>query len=171
MVNTLHISDISFLMFKVSCSVIRGYLADGTSGSGIYSVEHHDHDTVSNGNMVFSFPVDKDMAAVIDTLHFFTVQPYCEKMTLSEAVEGKSENQGVMVIWNDTIDYERYWGDVTPDRLLTVFSVSISITSLMCGIAIDDGYIHNVGLEILFQPESVFRCGKTISSQSYFYIR
>jgi len=127
-----------------SCSAIRGYLKDGTDGPGIYSFEHHAYDTIAKGRSVFNFPVAKSKAYWIDTLHYYTQGKYCKNITLPEALEGKSETQGVLIIHNDSIVYEKYWGDISSDRLATVFSVTKSVTSLMCGIAVDDGYIRSI---------------------------
>ena len=131
-------------MSMTSCSVIRGYRADGSNGPNIFSFEHHVHDTIANGSNAFRFPVAKNRADWIDTLHFFTSGPQVKNATFPEAMSKKSKTQGVMIIQNDSIIYEKYWGSMTADRLATVFSVSKSITSLMCGIAVDDGYIHSI---------------------------
>ena len=128
----------------VSCAAVRGYLKDGKDGPGIYSFAHHLHDTVANGSQAFQFPVAKNRANWIDTLHFYTQEKYCQNITLADALDSKSKTQGVLIIQNDSIVYEKYWGDISSDRLATVFSVSKSITSLMCGIAVDDGYIHSI---------------------------
>lgn len=128
----------------VSCAAVRGYLKDGKDGPGIYSFAHHLHDTVANGSQTFQFPVAKNRANWIDTLHFYTQEKYCQNITLADALDSKSKTQGVLIIQNDSIVYEKYWGDISSDRLATVFSVSKSITSLMCGIAVDDGYIHSI---------------------------
>ena len=127
-----------------SCSVIRGYKADGMDGPNIFSFERHVHDTIANGDHPFRFPVASKRADWIDTLHFFTQGKYYKNITFPEAINTKSNTQGVLIIQNDSIVYEKYWGDMTSDRLATVFSVSKSITSLMCGIAVDDGYIHSI---------------------------
>lgn len=50
----------------------------------------------------------------------------------------------MLIIQNDSIIYEKCVGDITTDRLATVFSVSKSITSLLCGIAVDEGYIKSI---------------------------
>lgn len=128
----------------VSCAAVRGYLKDGKDGPGIYSFVRHLHDTVANGSQAFQFPVAKNRANWIDTLHFYTQEKYCQNITLADALDSKSKTQGVLIIQNDSIVYEKYWGDISSDRLATVFSVSKSITSLMCGIAVDDGYIHSI---------------------------
>lgn len=66
-----------------SCSAIRGYLKDGTDGPGIYSFKHHAHDTIANGRSVFNFPIAKNKAYWIDTLHYYTQEKYCKNITLS----------------------------------------------------------------------------------------
>ena len=127
-----------------SCSIVRGYRADGKIGPDIYSFEHHVHDTIDNGTFPFRFPYAKQQAIWIDTLHFFNQGKHYKNTTLQEAVTGKTDTQGVLVIQNDSIIYEKYWGDISADRMATVFSVSKSITSLLCGIAVDEGCIKNV---------------------------
>ena len=127
-----------------SCAVVRGYVADGLYGPTLYSFEQRAHDTVANGEEAFRFPVATERADWIDTLHFFTQPYYCENITLLEAMNGKTQTQGVLIIHDDSIIYEHYWGEFSADRLATVFSVSKSITSLLCGIAVDEGYIHSI---------------------------
>ena len=137
-----------------SCSLIRGYRADGMDGPDIFSYERHVHDTIANDTQAFRFPVANQKADWIDTLHFYTQGKYCKDLTFPEALNGKSETQGVMIIQNDSIVYERYWGGFTSDRLATVFSVAKSITSLMCGIAVDDGYIRSIDDDVTqYLPE------------------
>ena len=127
-----------------SCAIIRGYRADGADGPGIYSFKRHVHDTIANGHQFFHFPVANNKDEWIDTLHVFTQLPGKKNSTFLEALNGMSRTQGVLIIQNDSIVYEKYWGDFSIDRLATIFSVSKSITSLLCGIAVDDGYIKNV---------------------------
>ncbi len=127
-----------------SCSMIRGYRADGLYGPNIFSFANHVHDTVARGDRAFQFPGDESRAAWLDTLHFYNQPPRCVNQTLEEALGDVSTTQGVMIIHDDRIVYEKYWGDFSADRLATVFSVSKSITSLLCGIAVDEGYIGSI---------------------------
>lgn len=137
-----------------SCSIIRGLRKDGKGGPGIFSFANHPHDTIANGDKVFSFHVAKNQASWIDTLHFFNQGKYYKNATLPKAMDKKSKTQGLMIIHNDSIIYEKYWGEMTSDRLATVFSVSKSITSLMCGIAVDDGYIRSIDDDVTqYLPE------------------
>ena len=127
-----------------ACSMIRGYFADGLNGPGIFSYEHHVHDTIRNGDEVFQFKVAESRADWIDTLRFYNYPPHCLNQTFPEAMANKSATQGIMIIHDDNIVYEMYRGDFSADRLATVFSVSKSITSLLCGIAVDEGYIESI---------------------------
>lgn len=126
-----------------SCSVLRGLRMDGPNGPGLYSFEKRDHEMVVRGERAFSFPEGR-RADWIDTLHFYAVKVGGKQYTLPEAMEFKSSSQGVMIFQHDSLVYERYMGSMTPDRLATVFSVSKSITSLLCGIAVDEGYIRSI---------------------------
>lgn len=127
-----------------SCAIVRGLRTDGKNGPNIFSFEKREVDTIANGEVAYQFPVAQKKADWIDTLHFYNEPHGCEKMTVLEALNKKSRTQGILIIHNDSIVYERYWGDFSSDRMATIFSISKSITSLMCGIAVDDGYIHSI---------------------------
>lgn len=124
-----------------SCAIVRGLKTDGKNGPNIFSFEQREHDTIACGEQTFQFPVGKQ-ADWIDTLRF--VQPHCESKPFGEEMKSASTTQGWLIIHNDSIVYEKYSGDFSADRLATIFSVSKSITSLMCGIAVDDGYIRSI---------------------------
>lgn len=131
-------------LYLSSCAIIRGYRADGLDGPNIFSFEHCEHDTIAKGDQSFQFPVAMYRPYWLDTLHFYNEAPRCVNMTFEEAIKDASRTQGVMIIHNDSIVYEKYWGDFSADRLATVFSVSKSITSLLSGIAVDEGYIKSI---------------------------
>ena len=134
-----------------SCAIIRGLTTDGKYGPNIFSFEHREHDTIANGSQTYQFPVGK-RANWIDTLNFS--QPHCESKPFGEEMEAASTTQGWLIIHNDSIVYEKYCGDFSADRMATIFSVSKSITSLMCGIAIDDGYIRSIDDSVtVYLPE------------------
>lgn len=126
-----------------SCSIFRALKVDGKNGPTVYSYKKRQVDTIANGDLAFHFPVGKH-AEWLDTLHFLNNQPYGDSMTFSEVIDTKGDNQAVLIIHNDSIVYEKYWGDYSADHMATIFSITKSITSLLCGIAIDDGYIHSV---------------------------
>lgn len=127
-----------------SCAMIRGYMKEGMDGPNIFSFETCEYDTIAKGEQSFTFPVAKKQADWLDTLRFYDRPPYYSDMTFTEAMDVKSKTQGVLIIHNDSIVYERYWGEFSADRMATIFSVSKSITSLLCGIAVDEGYIESI---------------------------
>ena len=150
--NTKHLTRITkrTILFALcailmsSCSIVRGLRTDGKNGPNIFSFEQREVDTIANGEMIFQFPVAEKKADWIDITHFPHTAHPCEYMTYLEAFTKESSTQGLLVVHNDSIVYERYWGDFSADRMATIFSVSKSITSLMCGIAVDDGYIRSI---------------------------
>ena len=115
---------VAFGIVLSSCSMIRGYRADGLNGPNIFSFERHVHDTVPNGDQVFRFKVAESRADWIDTLHFYNEKPNKVNLTFREAMWDKSNTQGIMIIHDNEIVYEMYRGDFTADRLATVFSIS-----------------------------------------------
>ena len=139
----IHCSALSLLLFT-SCSIVRGYLADGAYGPTSFSYEKQLKDTIVNRSDVFTFCRATKQADWIDTLHFFNQGRMCSNCTMWEAIGPKTETQGVLIIHNDSIVYEKCTGDITPDKIAGVFSVTKSVTSLLCGIAVDEGYIKSV---------------------------
>ncbi|MBR4723082.1 MAG: serine hydrolase, partial [Muribaculaceae bacterium] len=77
-------------------------------------------------------------------LHFFNQGKRYVDNTMWEAIGPKTDTQGVLIIHNDTIIYEKCTGEMATDKIVGVFSVTKSITSLLCGIAVDDGYIKSI---------------------------
>lgn len=56
-------------------------------------------------------------------------------------VRGKG---ALLIVRNDSILLEEYYGNVKKYQQLNIFSISKAITSLLCGIAIDEGKIESV---------------------------
>ena len=109
-----------------SCSIFRALKTDGKDGPTVYSYKKRQVDTIATGDVAFQFPVGKH-AVWLDTLHFLNNQPY-------------GDNQAVLIIHNDSIVYEKYLGDYSADHMATIFSITKSITSLLCGLDFDDVY-------------------------------
>lgn len=69
---------------------------------------------------------------------------------------GYSNINGIVVVRNGSIAYEKYYNGHGPDDTYHVASVTKSIISALIGIAIDAGYIQNVDQKVLdFFPEYV----------------
>ena len=66
------------------------------------------------------------------------------KMTYDEYLAQKTTTTAFLVIRNDSILYEQYFRGYSRDSISKIFSVSKSITSLLTGIAVDEGYIESV---------------------------
>ena len=75
-----------------SCATMRGYLVDGKDGPDIYSYKHHSHDTNANGLHTFQFPIAKEKAVWLNTLHFYNQGKYFKDVTLSEVLLASSSN-------------------------------------------------------------------------------
>lgn len=59
-----------------------------------------------------------------------------------------------LIIQNDTIQYENYWRKYEEASVVASFSMAKSITSILVGIAIDEGYIQSVNEPITnYVPE------------------
>lgn len=92
---------------------------------------------IPKGNKVYSLP--KKLIS-LDNLKFnfkgesVTVDEYFKRQNVA----------GLLVIKNGHIVYERYGLGNTEDTLWCSFSVAKSVTSLLVGAAIKDGYINNV---------------------------
>lgn len=138
------ISYLLAISLLTSCTIIRGYMADGAYGPTSFSYEKQLKDTIVNRSEVFTFDHASLQADWIDTLHFFNQGRMYSNTTMWEAIGPKTETQGVLIVKDDSIVYEKCTGDITPDKIAGVFSVTKSITSLLCGIAVDEGYIKSI---------------------------
>lgn len=127
-----------------SCSVVRGYRADGAYGPTSFSYEKQLKDTIVNHGDVFSFHRATNPCSWIDTLHFFNQGKRYTNCSMWEAIGPKTDTQGVLIIQNDSIVYEKCIGDMAIDKAAGVFSVTKSVTSLLCGIAVDEGHIKSI---------------------------
>lgn len=85
-----------------------------------------------------------------------TLKMDSEKLSKLETVikSQYSNINGIVVVRNGYIAYERYFNGYGPDNTHHVASVTKSIISALIGIAIDAGYIKNVDQKVLdFFPE------------------
>ena len=124
---------------------MRGYLRDGAYGPTSFSYEKQQlKDTIVNRGEVFTFNTASSQWDWLDTLHFFNQGKRYVDKTMWEAIGPKTETQGVLIIQNDSIVYEKCTGEMAVDKIAGVFSITKSFTSLLCGIAVDEGAIRSV---------------------------
>ena len=64
--------------------------------------------------------------------------------TIGEYFSRVRGNGALLIVRNDSILLEEYYGNVRQHQPVNVFSISKAVTSLLCGIAIDEGYIDSV---------------------------
>jgi CubicO group peptidase (beta-lactamase class C family) len=119
-------------------------MSDGAYGPTSFSYEKQLKDTIVNHSQVFTFFGKEHQYDWIDTLHFFNQGKRYVNTSMWEAIGPKTETQGVLIIQNDSIVYEKCTGNMAADKIAGVFSVTKSITSLLCGIAVDEGYIKSI---------------------------
>lgn len=94
---------------------------------------------VGTGDDIYRFPVSDR-----DPLGEMTLTPKDEKMSLTRWLDDESSTISFLVVQHDSIVYEQYFDGYEPEDIATIFSVSKSVTSLLTGIAVDEGLIDDV---------------------------
>ncbi len=61
--------------------------------------------------------------------------------TIGEFFKRVRGDGALLIVRNDTILLEEYYGDFSPLSPSNIFSISKAVTALLCGIAVDEGYI------------------------------
>ncbi len=127
-----------------SCTVFRAMKYGNVS---VNDYQKYDQDTVKRGSTTFSF-IEKTQPNFLDTLHidyYFAREDTTRQMTINEAQNlYKDFQSAVLIIRNDSILFENYYGGWNSDTQSTIFSVTKTITSMLCGIALRDGYIRSL---------------------------
>lgn len=73
--------------------------------------------------------------------------------TLDEYFSRFRGNGALLIVRNDTILLERYYGNFSKLSPSNVFSVTKSVTALLCGIAADEGYLSATDTITKYIPE------------------
>lgn len=127
-----------------SCVVTRG-IKYGNASVDDYSI--FEQDTVVRGLQTFRFADVQLNSTLIDTLKFDIYLSKADtllNLTLREAMDYYDIPSAAIVIQNDTILFEHYSGGWDGDSQSCIFSVTKTVTSLLCGIALKDGYIKSL---------------------------
>ncbi|MDE6329050.1 MAG: beta-lactamase family protein [Duncaniella sp.] len=61
--------------------------------------------------------------------------------TIGEYFSRVRGNGALLIVRNDTILLEQYYGNFSEQSPSNIFSITKAVTSLLCGIAVDEGYI------------------------------
>ena len=113
-----------FLFSLVSCNVLVRYMKYGSEDTDDYQI----------------FP--KYEFKENSRKYTFETRSNSQLDSLESLLE-KTSTRSFIVIKNDSILFEKYFRNYKRDDISTVFSVSKSVTSLLVGIAIDEGYIKS----------------------------
>lgn len=132
------------IIFLQSCVVTRG-IKYGNASVDDYTI--FEQDTVARGVQAFKFHEKQQNNTLVDTLKF---DIYLSKtdtllnLTLREAMDYYDIASAAIVIQNDTILFEHYSGGWDGDSQSCIFSVTKTVTSMLCGIALKEGYIKSL---------------------------
>ena len=127
-----------------SCVVTRA-IKYGNASVDDYTV--FEQDTVAKGLSTFKFADAQQKSKLVDTLKFniyLSKSDTLLNLTLREAMDYMDVPSAAIVIQNDTILFEHYSGGWNRDSQSCIFSVTKTITSMLCGIALKDGYIKSL---------------------------
>ena len=127
-----------------SCVVTKG-VKYGNASIDDYTI--FEQDTVYKGSFSYNFYEKQQRANLIDTLKFEIYRSKADtllNLTLRETMDYVDVPSAAIVIQNDTILFEHYSGGWNQDSQSCIFSVTKTITSLLCGVALKDGYIKSL---------------------------
>ncbi len=127
-----------------SCTVYKG-LKYGNAAVDDYTI--FEQDVVKKGNHSFTFAELPKAERVLDTMkvNFYSArQDSIYRMSIAESMEEINKPAAALIVKNDTIVFEHYHGGWDKDTRSCIFSVTKTITSMLCGIAIKDGYIKSL---------------------------
>ena len=131
-------------MLTTSCVVSRAILYGDASVDDYRAFEQ---ENIAKGDYTFRFSESAESERMLDTMRFEWMlfgKGEIAQMTIDEAITPSVDNAALIIIHRDTILYERYFGEWNIDTQSQIFSVTKSITSMLCGVALNEGYIHSL---------------------------
>ena len=143
---TYNVLFIVAMLLLSSCSVFRGLALDGPSGPDIYEYQKLERDTIFKGDNPFHFPLAASHRCIDRSMHItYKKAGNIGKVRIDSLVEQWFGKDGqLLIIHNDSVVYDQWTEPFYPGKNATIFSVSKSLTGLLCGIAVDEGYIKGV---------------------------
>ena len=134
-ITVVYLCDVSYLFHGIRCTYLRGE----SSAQIDDNVFFHTRDV--SAKKPFDIPFSKNYT----------------DLDLSDSLElvlKKSKSVAFLVVKNDSVLVEKYWGDGNQGSLTNSFSMAKSIVSLLVGSAIKEGYISDVNQSVFdFLPE------------------
>lgn len=154
---------------KIAFFLIIGCLQSCHIGRMIryYKADIDDHKIfpyteVNKGNETFYFK-DGTNSELAKKIHEISVFKENENYDINDFLDTQTEATSFLVIKNDTILFEKYYEGYKRDSISNIFSVSKSVTSLLIGIAIDEGVIENVNNPITKYIPELAKANKTFN--------
>ena len=127
--------DLSYLVHGVRCTYLRG---EGSAQIDDYS-------------FFYTRPINANQPVIVPKSIKY------KNIIVNDSLNNnlvKYKSTAFLVIQNDSVVLEKYWGDGGPDVLSNSFSMAKSIMSLLVGSAIDGGFIESVEQNVVdFIPE------------------
>ena len=135
--NFRHITFLFLLAVSTSSCHVGRYFYWNFADTG--DMNKFDNVPIQKGTTSFQFHEVQNTSSVPE----FILNKKGEAVTFDEALE-KNGTTAFLVIQKDTILYERYFDQYSPDTQHPSFSVAKSFVSALIGIAIDEGKIQSV---------------------------
>lgn len=110
--------------------IAKTYLV-GKAGPGIYDLTLFPKITIAKGSKTYKWVVHSETDKI--TLS-------SDKMDYLEEMKTRA----FLVVRNDTILYEKYWGNHSKETISNSFSMAKTIVSLLVGVALDEGHIKSI---------------------------
>lgn len=98
-------------------------------------------DTITHPPSTFTFDKNNEDFPIKNITYEYNGKTQTTPM---ESLLEQTNTTAFIVIKGDTILYENYFNGYQQDTIVTSFSIAKSITSLLIGMAIDDGYIQSL---------------------------
>ena len=131
----IYVFDVSYLFRGVQSTYLRGENSAQIDDSKFF----YNRAVVSNNPKEIPLGYNYNDSIISDSLDF---------------VLKKSESVAFLVVQNDSIRFEKYWGIGSKNSSTNSFSMAKSVVSLLVGCAIDSGFINGVDQSIFdFLPE------------------
>lgn len=149
MKKTTTVSLILLVCTAFLCPSCVLYRAVAYGSEDIYDYRVFPQDTIRRSGTPWHFAEQAPGDRLLDTL-VWDANIYVDsslydperRMTLGELMAGGGPGS-IIVVQNDTIKFEQYYGGFDRSTVSNIFSVSKSLTSLLCGVAVREGYIRS----------------------------
>lgn len=135
----------AILLLLLSSCVVTRSIRYGNASVDDYGI--FEQDIVTKGSDTYHFTEKQDAVTLADTLKheiYLSKTDTLLNVTLKDAMDYINVPSAAIVIQNDTIIFEHYSGGWDRNSQSCIFSVTKTITSMLCGIALKEGYIKSV---------------------------